>query len=207
MQSELRLHRLVIGILALLLGVFITAMLSVYPSPPHQHFEVVASLVVVIVAASAFVMIGMVEGVVAIQFGMGHKRELLGYLLLGLISLVTGLYLAISNSTSLQTIAVVVSPHAVLFGVGEIRLAAHMRRHPVMRKGLFISGLCETALGVALLSALHMSNQHAAMLLGYTAILSALQLVPFLFYKRLSPSPSPMDNKLLRKRRGKEGVR
>jgi hypothetical protein len=40
----------------------------------------------------------MVEGVVAFQFGPRNKRELLGYLLLGLVSLASGLFLAISDA-------------------------------------------------------------------------------------------------------------
>jgi hypothetical protein len=34
-----------------------------------------------------------------------------------------------------------------------------------------------------------MSSQRAAMLLGYVAILSTLQLIPILFYKREGSSP------------------
>ncbi len=186
MRSELRLHRLVVGILGLLLITFIAVLLSLNQSPSHQHVEVIVSLVIVIAVASAFVMIGMVEEVVAFQFGLRHKRELLCYLSLGLLSLVSGMYLAMVDHVSLQEIAVVVSPHALLFGFGEMRLAAGMRRHAGYRRGLLISGVCELVLGIALLSSHYMSDQHVAMMLGYTAILSALQLVPFLFYARRS---------------------
>ncbi len=186
MQSEVRLHRLVIGILIVLLSAFIAVVLSLYPS--LAYLEVIVSLAIVIAAATAFVMIGMVEGVVAFQFGVQHKRELLGYLLVGLLSLASGLFLAIFENASIQTIAIVAAPHAFLFGIGELRLAAHIRRHPAKRTGFLISGLFEVALGFALLSALWMSSQHAAILLGYAAILSALQLVPFLFYKRQDSS-------------------
>jgi uncharacterized membrane protein HdeD (DUF308 family) len=184
MQSELRLHRLVIGILAVLLAMFIAIVRSLSPSLAHQHLEVIVSLAIVIAAATIFVMIGMVEEVVAFQFGIRHKRELLGYLLLGLLSLASGLFLATFEDASIQTIALVAAPHAFLFGIGELRLSAHMRRHAAKSKLFLISGLVEVALGVALLSAHCMSSQHAAMLLGSVAILSLLQLVPFLFYKR-----------------------
>jgi len=92
----------------------------------------------------------MVEGLVAFQFGLRHVRELLSYLLLGLVSLASGLFLAISDKVAIQTIALVAAPHALLFGIAELRLAAHVRRHPEKRRGFLISGLCEVALGVAL---------------------------------------------------------
>jgi regulator of protease activity HflC (stomatin/prohibitin superfamily) len=54
-----------------------------HPSLADERFEIIVSLAVVIAAAAAFVTIGMVEGVVAFQFGRAHKRELLSYLVLG----------------------------------------------------------------------------------------------------------------------------
>jgi uncharacterized membrane protein HdeD (DUF308 family) len=183
MRSELRLHQLVVGILVLLLVMFISIVLPLYPSLAHQRFEAIVSLALVIAAASVFVMIGIVEGVVAFQFGPRHKRELLGYLLLGLVSLASGLFLAVSDKASIQTIALVAAPHALLFGFGELRLAAHVRRHPAKRMGAFIGGLCEVALGVALACAHCLSSQGAATLLGCAAILSTVQLVPFLSFK------------------------
>ena len=185
MQTELRLHRLVVGILVALLLLFISIVLALHPSLAHQRFEVIASLALVITAAAVFVTIGMVEGVVAFQFGPTHRRELAIYLLLGMVSLASGLYLAISEKASIQTIALVAAPHALFFGIGELRLSTHLQRHPAKRRGFLINGLCECALGVALVAAYYMSSQRAAMLLGYVAILSILQLVPFLFYKRV----------------------
>jgi uncharacterized membrane protein HdeD (DUF308 family) len=199
MQTELRIHQLVVGILVVLLILFIFIDLSLYLSLADQRFEVIVSLAVVIAAAAVFAAIGLVEGVVAFQFGPRHKRKLLGYLLLGLASLASGLFLAISERASIQTVALVAAPHAFLFGIGELRLAAHLRRHPVKSRGLLIGGLCEIALGVALVGALYLSSQHAAMLLGCVAILSTVQLVPFLVYKRRSSLLSRNRNSLLRK--------
>ena len=183
MQTELRLHRIVVGILVALLVLFICVVLWLYPSLAHQRFEVIVSLALVIAAATVFVTMGMVEGVVAFQFGPRHRRELLGYLVLGLVSLTSGLFLAISDTASIQTIALVAAPHALLFGFGELRLAGHVRHHPWKRRGILIGGLCEVALGVALIGAHYLSSQSAAMLLGCAAILSTVQLVPFLFFK------------------------
>jgi len=183
MQSELRLHQLVVGILVVLLVMFISIVLPLYPSLAHQRFEAIVSLALVIAAASVFVMIGMVEGVVAFQFGPSHKRELLGYLLVGLVSLASGLFLAISDKASIQTVALVAAPHALLFGIGELRLAAHVRRHLAKKRGFFIGGICEVTVGVALVCGHCLSSQGAATLLGCAAILSTVQLVPFLFFK------------------------
>jgi uncharacterized membrane protein HdeD (DUF308 family) len=204
MQTELRLHQLVVGILIVLLVLFIFIVLSLYPSLEDQRFDVIVSLAVVIAAAAVFATIGMVEGVVAFQFGPTHRRELMGYLLLGVVSLASGLFLAISEKASVQTIALVAAPHAFLFGIGEIRLAAHLRRHPAKRRGFLIGGICEVALGVALVGALYLSSQRAAMLLGYVAIVSTVQLIPFLFYKRQSSFLSRNCNGLLRKSHTKD---
>ena len=187
MRTELRLHRLVVGILVALLVLFISIVLALHPSLAHQRFEVIVSLALVITAAAVFVIIGMVEGVV-VSIWTEPQARTTDLPPAGMVSLASGLYLAISEKASIQTIALVAAPHALLFGIGELRLSAHLRRHPAKRRGFLINGLCEVALGVALVAAYYMSNQRAAMLLGYVAILSTLQLVPFLFYKRESSS-------------------
>ena len=61
MQTELRIHRLVTGILVVLLVLFLCFVLSLYPGFAHQRFEVIASLAIVIATASVFVMVEIVE--------------------------------------------------------------------------------------------------------------------------------------------------
>src|SRR6476619_6003201 len=100
MRYELRLHRLTFGILAVVLMAFVAFLFYVRPSLADERLEVIASLGIIIVAAAAFVAMGMIEGIMAFYFGKQHKREVFGYLLLGLLSLVSGLYLAISDTTS-----------------------------------------------------------------------------------------------------------
>lgn len=184
MQSEIRMHRLVLAILTIILVAFLGFLFYLTPRLASERLEAITSLITVILVASGFVMMGAVEEVVAFQFGIKHKREFLSYLLLGFVSIVSGLYLAISETASLQTIALVVAPHALLFGVAELRMAQHLQHHPGQRRGLFISGLCETGLGVALVYGWAMSNERVAMLLGYAAIISILQLLPLLLYRR-----------------------
>jgi uncharacterized membrane protein HdeD (DUF308 family) len=126
---------------------------------------------------------GTAEGIVALQFGTKHKRELLSYLLLGLVSVASGLYLAISETSSLRTIALIVSPHAFLFGIAEVRISRHMQHHSKQRKALLLFGVSEVALGMALILGSRMSNDHVAALLGYGAAITTLQLLAFLLYK------------------------
>ena len=183
---QLKMHRLVLAILAILLAAFLAILLYLYPSLASERLEAIASLAIVVVAAAVFVAMGFVEGTIAFQFGKKHKRELLSYLLLGLVSIVSGLYIAISRTASLQTIALIVAPHALFFGIGELRVAQHLQRHPATRRGLFISGLCEVVLGITLVYGWTMSSEEVAGLLGYTAILSILQLLPLLLYRRSS---------------------
>ena len=184
MRYELRLHRLTFGILAVVLMAFVAFLFYIRPGLADERLEVIASLGIVIVAAAAFVAMGMIEGIMAFYFGKQHKREVFGYLLLGLLSLVSGLYLAISETTSLQTVSLVAAPHALLFGLAELRLAQHLERHPGYRRALFVCGLVEIALGFILIGGSELTTEGTATLLGYVAILSVLQLLPFLFYSR-----------------------
>jgi len=152
--------------------------------PADVWAEASLSLVVVIVVATALIYMGTAEGIVALQFGTRHKRELLSYLLLGLLSIASGLYLAVSETATLSTIALVVSPHSFLFEIAELRISQHMLHHSKQRRALLMFGVCEIALGMALiLLGPRMSTSHVATLLSYGAAITSLQLLAFLFYK------------------------
>jgi len=198
MRYELRLHRLTFGILAVVLMAFVAFLFYIRPGLADERLEVIASLGIVIVAAAAFVAMGMIEGIMVFYFGRQHKREVVSYLLLGLLSLVSGLYLAISDTTSLQTVSLVAAPHALLFGVAELRLAQHLERHPGYRRALFVCGLVEIALGFILIGGSELTPEGTATLLGYVAVLSILQLLPFLFYSRATLSQQGSMNQLRR---------
>ncbi len=183
MQYELRLHRLLLAMLATVVTGIALLFFYLSSHPADVWFEASISLIVVIAVATALVYMGVAEGIVALQFGMRHKRELLGYLLLGLLSATSGLYLAISEVESLQIIALVVSPHAFLFGIAELRISRHLQHHPKQRRALLLFGACEIALGLALVIGSRMSTYHVATLLGYGAVITSLQLLAFLIYK------------------------
>lgn len=183
MQYELRLHRLLLAMLATVVTGIALLFFYLSSHPADVWFEASISLIVVITVATALVYMGVAEGIVALQFGMRHKRELLGYLLLGLLSATSGLYLAISEVESLQIIALVVSPHAFLFGIAELRISRHLQHHPKQRRALLLFGACEIALGLALVIGSRMSTYHVATLLGYGAVITSLQLLAFLIYK------------------------
>jgi hypothetical protein len=183
MKYELRLHRVMVGILILFLGGFIGYCLHLRPVLAHARFETIGALFVVTIAAAVFVTVGIIESTMAFQFGRGHRRELLTYLFLGFISLGSGLYLAISATSSLQTVALVASPHAFLFGLAELRAARHLERHPKFRLGLRVGGLVEILLGLALIFGASLPAQEVVSLLIYVAAITILQLVPFVFFR------------------------
>jgi hypothetical protein len=187
MRYELKLHRVTFGILAFILVGFVVLVMRWRPGLADERMEVIASLAIVIVAATAFVSMGMFEGIMAFQFGRNHKRELLSYLLLGLLSLGCGLYLAILESATVQTVALVAAPHAFLFGLGELRLGQHLERHPGYKTGLVLGGIIEILLGVILIGGSRLPSERAATLLAYVAIISILQLLPLLFYWHKPP--------------------
>lgn len=148
MQSELRLHRLLLAMLATVVtGIaLIFFYLSSYPADVWLKASI--SLIVIVVA-TALVYMGVAEGIVALQFGTRHKRELLGYLLLGLLS------------TS----------------------SSHLQNHPKERRALLLFGTHEVLLGLALVIGSRMSTYDVAVLLGYGAVITSLQLLAFLIYK------------------------
>lgn len=191
MKYELHLHRVAVGLLTLLLGGFIAYSLHLRPVLAHARFDAIGALFVVTVAAGVFVTIGIIEGTIAFQFGGGHRRELITYLLLGFISLASGLYLAISDTSTLQTVALVASPHALLFGFAELRIARHFQRHPNYSRGLKMGGVVEICLGLALIFGSSLPTQHVASLLIYVSLFTMLQLVPIVFFQ-FPRAPDPL---------------
>lgn len=182
MTSEFKLHRVVSLSLAFLLIIFMAFLMRLEPSLSNEHMEELASLAVVSLAAATFVIMGIIDGFVAFQFGKQHQRELWIYLTLALISLASGFFLALSDTASVQTVAVVAAPHAFLFGIAEIRMARHLHHHRGYRRSFIVGGIAELLLGFSLLYGTTFSNHGTGMLLGFVAIISALQLLPLIFY-------------------------
>src|ERR1700751_1547346 len=105
MRYELRLHRLLLSMMVTVLIPFVIGLFYMNAQPGEEHFEAVVSLIVVIVVATIFVYMGTAEGIIAFYFGIKHRREFIAYLLLGLLSVSSGLYLAMSQAESLQRIS------------------------------------------------------------------------------------------------------
>jgi uncharacterized membrane protein HdeD (DUF308 family) len=182
-------HRLILAMFATLLLGFVGVLFYLSTNVESEDFEAIVSLVTLLTVETVFVYMGTAEGITAFQFGNKHKCELWSYLILGSISAGSGLYLAISRTASLQTVAVLVSPHAFLLGVAELRIAQHIKHHPKQRRMLLFCGTCELMLGMALLSGAALSTVYIISLFGYAAILTSFQLLAFLFYRRHSVSP------------------
>jgi len=185
MRYELRLHRLLLSMMVTLLFLFVIGLFYLNARSGEEHFEAVVSLVVVIIVAAIFAFMGLAEGIIAFYFGIKHRREFIAYLLLGLLSVSSGLYLAMSQVESLQTVSLVVSLHAFLFGLGELRMARHTEHHPKERRALIVFGLCELGLGVALVWGYRLPSNRVAELLGGVAVLTIMQLIPLLFYREI----------------------
>ena len=188
MQTELRLHRLVVGILVALLVLFISIVMALHPSLAHQRFEVNR------IACPCY------HGGNSLRHDWNGRRGSRVSIWTDAQARTTGLPAARSGFACLRSISGHLrksfntdnsarggSPCISLWDwriTACVSPAAPSRE----RRGLLINGLCEVALGVALAGAYYLSSQRAAMLLGCVAILSTIQLVPFLFYKRQSSS-------------------
>ncbi|HXS13661.1 MAG TPA: DUF308 domain-containing protein [Acidobacteriaceae bacterium] len=189
MKEELRLHRLTFGMLVTLLILFVIFLMRLHPGLAQEHLEVATSLAVVVLAAAVFLVMGSMEGAIAFQFGKKHRRELFTYLLLAALSLACGLYLTLSDSATIQTVALVAAPHALLFGLVELRLSRHLDRHAPYRRALIFCGVIEVFLALVLVAGAWLSSRETAALLSYVAILSIIQLLPLVFYRhKTTPS-------------------
>lgn len=183
MQYELRLHQLIAAILTVVLIGFVALFIYLDNHGPDVWMEASVALLLEIAVSAGLVYVGMAEGILALQFGRQHKREILSYLSLGALSVGCGLYLAMTESSSLMTIALVVSPHVLLFGVGQLWISQHITHHFAQRRALQVCGFCELLMGVGLIAASRISNAAVAKLLAYTAAMTALQLIGFLMFK------------------------
>jgi uncharacterized membrane protein HdeD (DUF308 family) len=184
MRYELRLHRSMAAILTAVLIGFVVLFVYLDHRAPNVWVEASVALVLEIAAATGLVTVGIAEGILAFEFGQMHRREILSYLVLGVISVVCGLYLTLTESSSLRTIALVVSPHALLFGVAQLRFSRHMTNHPVVKVALITWGVSDLLMGLALIAVSRESDSAAAGFLAYVAALTALQLIGLLMYKR-----------------------
>lgn len=191
MRYEFGLHRLLLSMMVTLLILFVIGLFYLNATPGEEHLEVVVSLILVIAVAAIFVYMGIAEGIIAFYFGIKHRREFIFYLLLGLLSVSSGLYLAISQAESLQRISLIVAPHAFLFGLAELRMARHLERHPKERRALIVCGACELASGIALVWGSILPSNRVAELLGGVAVLTTLQLIPLLFYREIPRKAEP----------------
>ena len=87
-----------------------------------------------------------------------------------------------SQAESLQKVALIVSPHAFLFGLAELRIARHMERHPKERRALIVCGWCEIALGIGLVRGYMLPTNRVVELLAGAAILTISTTSSPLFY-------------------------
>ncbi len=143
MRHELRLHRVVLTVLTATTLAFIALLFYIHNSIGDARLEVVASLVLIVAAGGALLIIGGIEGAVAIEFGKRHIREAFGYLLLCLTSLSAGVYLGIAERATLQIISLIASLYAFIFGVAQMRMAQHLGHHPAYKRVFIFDGLIE----------------------------------------------------------------
>ena len=185
MRYELRLHRLIAKIVTAVLIGFVILFVYLDHLLPNVWTEASVALLLEIAVSTGLVYVGMAEGVLAFQFGVQHKREIFGYLILSALSVGCGLYLAMTGSSSLMTVALVVSPHVLLFGIAQLRLSRRMSHHVAQMRALQICGFCELLMGLGLIVVSRVSNATAARFLAYVAAMTALQLIGVLMYKRV----------------------
>ncbi len=194
MRCERRLHRLLAAMLAAVLIGFVLLFVYLDHRASDVWMEGSVALAMEVVVTTGLISIGSAEVVVAFQFEKRHKREIMSYLVLSALSIACALYLSMTESSSLRTIALVVSPHALLFGAAQIRASQHMGHHPTQKRALQVCGLSEILMGFGLIAVSRVSDSAAAGFLGYVAAVTAFQLIGFLMYKRV-PRERPTNKR------------
>jgi hypothetical protein len=184
MQQELHLHRIVLGFISVALMLFFVLTVRIRPSFADEHLKVVGALILVIFAAGALIIVGGIESAIALQFGYKHKIEFATYLIVSIFSLATGLYLGLADQASLQLLALVVAPHAFLFGLMQLRMAQRLSHHLRFQRMFRINGTTEIACGITLIVASQLSNQGTADLIAFVGVVSIAQVLPILLYPR-----------------------
>ena len=187
MQVELKSHRILFGLLAMWLMIFLVILLFFEAHRYTSRLEAEVILVLSIAVTSALGYIGLAEIIVGFQFGRVHRRELVTYLVLGTISLLTGIMLALTTPLRLAFIAIAVAPHAILFGLLQLRLSRGLTRHRSHARSLKVCGVIDILSGIVLACGFFLSDVNVITLLGVTAAITLLQLFPFLLFPRRGP--------------------
>ena len=188
MRTELRMHRYLVGGLATLLVTSVFVLLYLIMEIDAEDVEANLSVAVIFATGTIFACMGVAEALTATQFGPNHKRELLGYIIVGIGSLGCALYLGAALATSLDIVAILISFHTVSFGIVELRIAQHLQHHMKVRRLLRTGGVCQLVLGVALLLSRNVSLTYTVSILGCTAIFTSIQLLTFLLVTSMNDS-------------------
>jgi hypothetical protein len=190
MRSEIESHKLVLGFIAAWIVLFIGVLFLFHAHWDETRVEAEVILVLTLTVAAALGYVGTGEIIVGAIFGPAHRREFITYLLLGSLSLISGLFLAVSTDDSLKLIALLVAPHALLFGLALFRLSRAVPHHAQYARALVVCGAAELLCGFALAGAYWLTDARIVSLLGLTAVVSLLQLIPFLFFKPSHHTPA-----------------
>ena len=185
MQQELKSHKVVFAVAAmwLVISLVILFLLDLHHYTERVEAEIILVLSIAITSALGYT--GLVEIVVGLQFGASHRRELITYLALGTLSLLSSILVALTTQLSLSRIALIIAPYAIFFGLFQLRLSCGLRRHPAQARSLKICGISEVASRILMACGFLLSETNVITLLGVTAASTLLQLFPFLsFFKK-----------------------
>jgi hypothetical protein len=149
-----------------------------------ERLEAEVILVLSIAVTSALGYLGLTEIIVGLQFGRPHRRELVTYLVLGIFSLLSGILLALATPIRLALISLAVAPHAILFGLFQLRLSRGLPHHLPQARSLKVCGLIEIVSGLLLACGFFLTEASVVTLLGAIAVSTLLQLIPFILFRR-----------------------
>jgi len=183
MREEIRAHRLVLIFITAWIAIFLYILFALGVHRSEARVEAEAILLLTNLVAVAFVYVGMGEIMAAATFGPPHRKEFTTYLLLGELSLITGFGLLLVEKATLPTVALIIAPYAILFGLAELRMARGLAHHPRQATALYVCGALEIGTGCLLLVSHYWSEVLIVRLLTMTAIASLLQLLPFVFFR------------------------
>lgn len=118
MVREARIHTTVLIIEGLLMIGLGLTLFWVSTTMTNIFFEATGSIVAVLITATGLLLVGVIDCIAGLAVHRNHRRELHVYLLLGITSLVAGLFFWLSTWGSVQLLALLAGLQGLVWEAG-----------------------------------------------------------------------------------------
>ncbi|MHB1857383.1 MAG: hypothetical protein ACYCPM_08100 [Acidobacteriaceae bacterium] len=185
MVREARIHTTVLIIEGLLMIGLGLTLFWVSTTMTNIFFEATGSIVAVLITAMGLLLVGVIDCIAGLAVHRNHRRELHVYLLLGITSLVAGLFFWLSTWGSVQLLALLAGLQGLVWGGWDLHFASRLHAHPRERMIMRILGGITILLGLLLIAGMELTSRGALVLLaGYSTYIGIYILMIGLYIHR-----------------------